>query len=560
MEKCWLKNYPKGVSPEIDISRYQSINQMFDESCHKFGPKIAFQNMGSTLSFEELDEMSADFASFFRNVVGLKKGDRVAIQMPNLLQYPVVMFGALRAGLIVVNTNPLYTAREMKHQFHDSGVKAIVILENFAHLLEEVLPETDISTVVVTQLGDLLGWPKSMAINAAVKYIKKMVPAYSIPNAYSFYEALDLGAEKKMAPEICSADDIAFLQYTGGTTGVSKGAMLTHGNILSNMLQIAAWMKPQLEEGEEVVITPLPLYHIFSLTVNCLTFIYYGGTNILVTNPKDIGAFIKLLRNTHFTVFTGVNTLFNGLLHHPDFDRINFKGVKISVAGGMALQKTVAIEWKNRTGTSIAEGYGLTESSPVASCNPIDGHEVLGSIGMPLPSTIMKIIDENGDSLPLGQSGELAIYGPQVMKGYWQHPEETAKVIMPDGGLRTGDIATMDENGIFRIVDRLKDMILVSGFNVYPNEIEEVVSSHPKVREVAAVGIKEERSGESVKIFVVKKDPTLTPEELLDHCRENLVAYKVPKHIEFRTELPKSNVGKVLRRALRAEFHSPPSV
>lgn len=557
MENCWLKNYPKGVDPEIESTRYQSINQLLEESFRNFGGKIAFQNMGSDLSFEELDNLSSDFASFLRNVVGLKKGDRIAIQMPNLLQYPVVMFGAIRAGLVVVNINPLYTAREMKHQFVDSGAKAIVILANFAHNLEEVIAETDIETVVVTQLGDLLGWPKSMIINAAVKYVKKMVPPYNLPKAYSFYEALDLGGEQKLIPEICSPDDIAFLQYTGGTTGVSKGAMLTHRNILCNMLQIAAWMRPQLVEGREIVITPLPLYHIFSLTVNCLTFMYYGGTNVLVTNPRDIGSFIKLLRKTPFTILTGVNTLFNSLLHDPEFDQINFKQVKISVAGGMALQKSVALEWKKRTHTPLVEGYGLTESSPVASCNPIDGSDEVGSIGMPLPSTRMQVIDDNGEPLPQGQAGELVIYGPQVMKGYWQRPEETANVIMSDGGLRTGDIAVMNEKGYFKIVDRLKDMILVSGFNVYPNEIEDVVASHPKVLEAAAVGVKEDHSGEAVKIFVVKKDSSLTPEELLDYCRENLVAYKVPRHIEFRTELPKTNVGKILRRALRTENPTP---
>ncbi|MCB0362557.1 MAG: AMP-binding protein [Bdellovibrionales bacterium] len=557
MEKIWQKHYQEGVPHEINPSEYSSVVDILVQSCNKYAERPAFASVNTKITFKDLNRLSADFAAFLQKVLGLKKGDRIAIQMPNLLQYPVVMFGAIRAGLVVVNINPLYTAREMKHQFVDSGAKAIVILANFAHNLEEVIAETDIETVVVTQLGDLLGWPKSMIINAAVKYVKKMVPPYNLPKAYSFYEALDLGGEQKLIPEICSPDDIAFLQYTGGTTGVSKGAMLTHRNILCNMLQIAAWMRPQLVEGREIVITPLPLYHIFSLTVNCLTFMYYGGTNVLVTNPRDIGSFIKLLRKTPFTILTGVNTLFNSLLHDPEFDQINFKQVKISVAGGMALQKSVALEWKKRTHTPLVEGYGLTESSPVASCNPIDGSDEVGSIGMPLPSTRMQVIDDNGEPLPQGQAGELVIYGPQVMKGYWQRPEETANVIMSDGGLRTGDIAVMNEKGYFKIVDRLKDMILVSGFNVYPNEIEDVVASHPKVLEAAAVGVKEDHSGEAVKIFVVKKDSSLTPEELLDYCRENLVAYKVPRHIEFRTELPKTNVGKILRRALRTENPTP---
>ncbi len=556
VEKNWLPNYPQGVPAEINVSQYQNINQLFNESCRKYGPQVAYKNMGSDLTFEELDEMSADFSSFLTHVIGLKKGDRMAIQMPNLLQYPVVLFGALRAGLIVVNVNPLYTSREMKFQFQDSGVKAIVILENFAHHLESVLPDTSIETVIITQVGDLLGWPKSMIFSSVAKYVKKMVPAYHLPNAYSFYEALDLGAGKKMQWENCQPDDIAFLQYTGGTTGVAKGAMLTHKNIISNMLQIAAWMRPQLEDGKEIVITPLPLYHIFSLTVNCLAFLYYGGTNVLITNPKDLSGFIKVLKKTPFTVLTGVNTLFNALLHHPDFSQINFKKVKISVAGGMALQKNVALEWKKQTGSLLVEGYGLTESSPVASCNPIDGHDLVGSIGMPLPSTVLRILDDQGQELPVGQSGELVIYGPQVMKGYWQQPKETAQVLRSDGGLRTGDIAVQDDKGFFKIVDRLKDMILVSGFNVYPNEIEDVVASHPKVLETAAIGVKENRSGEAVKIYVVKKDPSLTPEELLSYCRENLVAYKVPKYVEFRTELPKTNVGKILRRALRTDANT----
>lgn len=557
MSKPWIKHYPKNVSPEVDLSLYQSINDLFDESVQQYRDRAAFANMGSEITFEDLNYLSADFASFLQNVAGLKKGDRVAIQMPNLLQYPIALFGALRAGLVVVNTNPLYTAREMKHQFKDSGAKAVVILANSAHLLEEILPDTDIKTVVVTEVGDMLGFPKSLLVNTVVKYVKKMVPKYSIPGAYSFHEALDHGAEKSFRPQVCNPTDTAFLQYTGGTTGVSKGAILTHGNIIANMLQVAEWIKPLVTRGNEVAILALPLYHIFSLTVNGLTMMYYGATNVMITNPRDINGFIETLRKTKFTLFTGLNTLFNALTNHPDFNKIDFSTLKLSVAGGMALQRSVAERWMQMTKSPLVEGYGLTETSPVATVNPIDGTDRLGTIGLPIPSTDVRLFNDNGMEVKIGESGEIAIRGPQVMAGYWNQPEETKKVLTPDGWLKTGDIGIMDSQGFIKIVDRKKDMILVSGFNVYPNEIEDVVVSHPKVLEVAAVGVPDPHSTEAVKLFVVAKDPSLTKEELMAFCKENLTGYKLPKHIEFRNDLPKSNVGKILRRELRNESQTP---
>jgi long-chain acyl-CoA synthetase len=551
MQRPWLKNYPKGVAQTIDPKQFSSINDLFEDSVHKYRDRDAFLNMGSQITFEDLNYLSADFASFLQNTAKLKKGDRIAIQMPNLLQYPVVLFGALRAGLVVVNTNPLYTAREMKHQLKDAGAKAIVIFAGSAHALEEILPETDIETVVVTNVGDLLGFPKSLLVNAAVKYVKKMVPHYNLPKAYSFYEAMDLGADASFRPETCTSEDIAFLQFTGGTTGVSKGAVLTHGNIIANMLQIAEWMKPLLIKGEEVAILALPLYHIFSLTVNALAMMYYGGTNVMITNPRDIPGFIKTLRHTKFTVFTGLNTLFNALMNHEDFLKIDFSSLKISVAGGMALQTAVAQRWLKMTGTRLVEGYGLTETSPVAACNPISGGDKTGTIGLPLPSTDIKLCDDDGNEVKLGDSGEIWISGPQVMRGYWNQPQETANVLTKDGWFKSGDIGVMDNEGFFKIVDRKKDMILVSGFNVYPNEIEDVVAHHPKVLEVAAIGVPDKHSSEVVKIFVVPRDPSLTADELMDYCKANLTGYKVPKQIEFRQELPKTPVGKILRRKLR---------
>lgn len=550
-EKVWLKNYPPGVAPEIDLKRYKNIMGVFDEAVRKHRTGPSFTNMGVTLNFEELDQKVGQMASFFQNELQLKKGDRIAIQMPNLLQFPVALFAALRVGLVVVNTNPLYTTKEMQHQFKDSGAKAIVILANFAAHLEEIIKTTQIQSVVITEIGDLLPFPKSLLVNSVVKYIKKMVPAYNLPQAYSFNQALELGKKMPYKDVPTEQTDIAFLQYTGGTTGISKGAVLTHQNILANMLQIIAWMEMLLEEGKESIITALPMYHIFSLTVNTLAFMTFGGHNVLITNPRDIPGFIKTLRTTKFTVMTGVNTLFNALMNHPDFDKIDFENVKLSVAGAMALQRTVAERWKQKTKTPIFEGYGLTETSPVVCCNPIVGNkDLVGTIGMPLPSTTVKLIDDDGVEVVQGTEGELCVKGPQVMQGYYQKPEETEKVLK-DGWLKTGDVAVMLDNGFFKIVDRKKDMILVSGFNVYPNEVEDAIASHPGVLEVAAIGVPDQHSGEVVKAFVVKKDPAITEQDVINHAKKSLTNYKVPKLVEFRTELPKTNVGKILRRALR---------
>jgi long-chain acyl-CoA synthetase len=544
MQKPWLKSYPKGTATEIDPNQFNSVGELFDYSVHQFRDRDAFVNMGTAITFEDLNYLSADFASFLQNTAKLKKGDRIALMMPNLLQYPIALYGALRAGLVVVNTNPLYTARELKHQLKDSGAKAIVIFANSAHLLDEVIKETEIETVVVTGVGDMLGFPKSLLVNSILKYVKHMVPNYNLPGHYSFYQALDLGKENRFQPVKCGHEDLAFLQYTGGTTGVSKGAMLTHKNIIANMLQVYEWIHPLLKVGEETAILALPMYHIFSLTVNGLFLMYVGATNLMITNPRDIPGFIKTLRKTYFSVFPGLNTLFNALMNNPDFDKVNWSNLKVSVAGGMALQKAVAEKWIARTKTLIIEGYGLTETSPVAAANPLDGTDKVGTIGLPLPSTEMMLSPEDH---------EILIRGPQVMKGYWKNPEETAKVMTKDGFFKSGDIGEMDEQGFFKIVDRKKDMILVSGFNVYPNEIEDVVAHHPKVLEVAAIGVPDAHSTESVKIFVVKKDPSLTTEEILDYCKQNLTAYKRPRHVEFRTELPKTPVGKILRRQLRDE-------
>ncbi len=550
MEKIWLKNYPKGVPAEINIQEYSSIMQVFDESCQKYPEKMAFTNMGVGMTYSKLHQKVQSFAAFLQNELKLKKGDRIALQMPNMLQFPIALFGALRSGLMIVNTNPLYTAKEMLHQFKDSEPKAIVIMANFAHLLEEIIKDTKIESVVVTELAELFPFPKNLIINSVLKYVKKMVPAYSLPHAYSFKQALELGHEKKAQHVQCAPEDIAFLQYTGGTTGVSKGAILTHRNIIANMLQICAWMTPVLKEGEEVCITPLPMYHIFSLTVNCLAFMKYGTHNILITNPRDLPALIKDMKKHHFTLMSGVNTLFNGLLHNDEFKKLDFSKVKMSVAGAMALQTSVSLRWKEVTHSLIVEGYGLTEASPVACCNPIDGRDKVGTIGFPLPSTDVKLVDDDGNEVAPGQPGEICVFGPQVMQAYWNRPDETAQVIK-NGWLYTGDIATVDNDGYFKIVDRKKDMILVSGFNVYPNEVEEAIASHPGVLEVAAIGIPNEHSGEVVKVFVVKKDPSLTAQDVIDYAKKSLTNYKLPREVEFRTELPKTNVGKILRRALR---------
>lgn len=553
MEKIWLKSYPKQVPHQIDLSLYENLVELY-EDCLKYGDKPAFENMGVTLTFKELDILTKEFASYLQNHTKLQPGDRIAIQMPNLLQFPVVFFGAIRAGLIVVNTNPLYTAREMQYQFNDAGVKAIVIVSNFAHSLEEILSETSIETIIVSHIGDLLGWPKSFIVNSIVKYVKKMVPKYHLPQAMSLMEVLDLGRRGNYTRPQVSSDDVALLQYTGGTTGVSKGAMLTHRNIVANVLQVRSWMEYKLKEGEEMVVTALPLYHIFALSVNCLSLMSYGAKNLLITNPKDIPLFVKTLKKVPFTIMTGVNTLYNALMNHPDFSTISFQFLKISVAGGMALQKTVAEKWMEKTKTPIVEGFGLTETSPVACINPLDEEDNrLGTIGLPLPHTEIKVINDNNEELSTGEAGELCIKGPQVMKGYWQRPEETANVMLEGGWLKTGDIAAIDKDGFAKIVDRKKDMILVSGFNVFPNEIEDVVATHLKVLEVAAIGIPDKKSGEAVKVLVVPKDDSLTKDELISHCKSYLVNYKVPKQVEFRDTLPKTNVGKILRRALKEE-------
>ncbi len=550
MEKVWFSHYPKGVPHDIDLNRYESVYDIYAQAVQRYKDLPAFSNMGVTYSFAEIDALVNQFASFLQHELNLKKGDRIAIQMPNLLQFPVAAFAALKLGLIVVNTNPLYTAHEMHHQFRDSGAKAIVILANFAHLLEKILPETKIEAVIITQLGDLFPAPKKWIVNAAVRYIKKMVPPYKIPNAFTFQQALTLGSVRPATEVPLAMEDIAFLQYTGGTTGVAKGAVLTHRNIVANVMQISAWMTPLLSEGKEIALAALPMYHIFSLTVNCLAFLEYGAHNILITNPRDIPGFLKEMKKYPFTIMSGVNTLFNALMNHPEFTTVDFTTVKISVAGAMALQKSVFEKWFELTKTWVVEGYGLTEASPVVCVNPIDGKHRVGTIGLPVPSTDVKLIDDDGKEVPVGQPGELCCAGPQVMQGYWQRPDETAQVI-DNGWLKTGDIAVADADGFFKIVDRKKDLILVSGFNVYPNEVEEAIASHPGVLEVAAIGIPNEHSGELVKAVVVRKNSALTAEDIIAHAKLTLTNYKVPKVVEFRDELPKTNVGKILRRALR---------
>jgi long-chain acyl-CoA synthetase len=508
--------------------------------------------MDKALTYGELDKLSANFGAYCQSVLKLPRGSRIALMMPNLLQYPVCLYGALRAGYTVVNCNPLYTERELEHQLKDSGAEAIVIVENFAKVLENVVARTPIKHVIVTQLGDMLDFPKRMIVNLVVKRIKKMVPAWHIANAIELRDALIDGGRHPLKPVDVGHDDIAFLQYTGGTTGVSKGAMLTHRNIIANLQQAHAWIKPFIRD-EEIIITALPLYHIFALTANCLTFFKIGATNVLITNPRDIPGFIKEIGKYPFTTITGVNTLFNAMVNNPDFANIDLSQLRLTLGGGMAVQRAVAERWKQITGVTLIEAYGLTETSPAATMNPVDLSEYNGSIGLPISSTIVSIRNDDGKEVKLGEAGELCIFGPQVMKGYWNRPEETAQVIMADGFLRTGDIAVMDESGFVKIVDRKKDMILVSGFNVYPNEIEDVLAMHPGVLESAAVGVADPKTGEAVKIYVVKKDPGLTEDSLLEHCRANLTAYKVPRHIAFRTELPKTNVGKILRRQLRDE-------
>ncbi|GAB2485335.1 AMP-binding protein [Algoriphagus taiwanensis] len=546
----WLKQYPAAVDKEVDYKAYSSVTELFEESVKKYGSVIAYECMGKTLTFDQLDKLSANFASYLTQVLKLEKGSRVAIQMPNILQYPVVMFGALRAGMVVVNTNPLYTPSEMKHQFNDSGADVIVIVANFASNLEKIQNEISAKHVVVTELGDLLGGLKGTIVNLVVKHVKKMVPPFTLKNSITFKQAISKGSAFTFNPATCTLDQPAFLQYTGGTTGVSKGAELTHGNIVANMQQISAWMKPRLKEREEIVITALPLYHIFALTVNCLAMLKIGAHNVLITNPRDMKAFIGDLAKKRFTVITGVNTLFNGLLNQEAFKSLDFSGLKIAVGGGMAVQRATAEKWKSITGVPLAEGYGLTETSPVATCNPIDGTERIGTIGVPLPNTEVMIADDQGNPLATGERGEILIKGPQVMKGYWNRPEETANV-MHGEWFKSGDIGIMDEDGFVKIVDRKKEMILVSGFNVYPNEVEDAVASCPGVLEVGVIGMPDPKSTEKVVAYVVQKDSSLTAEKVISHCKESLTNYKVPREVYFTDELPKSNVGKILRRKIK---------
>jgi long-chain acyl-CoA synthetase len=556
-DKFWLKSYPEGVVAEIDPSRYGSLKQLADESFRQYGDRVAYVQMDAQMTYAELDARSAAFGAWLQQVAGLGKGSRVAIMLLNTLQYPIAVFGALRAGCTVVNTNPLYTPRELEHQLNDSGAEVVVILENFAHVLQEVLEKTPVRHVIVTSIGELLGFPKGAIVDYVVRHRRKAVPAWNIPSAIRFKDVLKAGRSMRLNDVPLNHGDIAFLQYTGGTTGLSKGAMLLHRNILANLAQAHAWIKPALGTEPQLVVTALPLYHIFALTANCFTFFKIGAGNLLITNPRDIPAFVAELAKYPFTVITGVNTLFNAMLHNDAFCALDFSSLKVTLGGGMAVQRAVAEKWKLVTGKPLIEAYGLTETSPAATINPLDIAAYTGAIGVPISSTEVAIRNDAGVDVPLGERGELCIRGPQVMKGYYNRPDETAKVIMPDGFLLTGDIAVMDQAGFVRIVDRKKDMILVSGFNVYPNEVEDVVALHPGVLEVAAVGVPHDKSGEAVKIFVVRKDPALTAEALIAHCREHLTGYKVPGQVEFRGELPKTNVGKILRRELRDEGGRP---
>jgi len=552
VERIWLKNYPPGIPAEIDPDKYRNIPEIFAHSVSRFASLPAWSNLGRTLRFAELDRLSRDFAAWLVAEAGLQPGQRVALMMPNLLQYPVALFGVLRAGLVVVNVNPLYTARELEHQLKDSGASAIVILENFADKLAAVIDRTAVETVVTTQVGDLAGFPKSALVNFVVKRVKRMVPPFSLPGRTTFPAVLRAGRRRPFTDASPAPEETAFLQYTGGTTGVAKGAELTHRNMVANMLQAGVWASAKMNEGEEVFIAALPLYHIFALTANLLYGLEIGAKNVLITNPRDFSGFVKTLAAERFTFMTGVNTLFNALLETPGFDDLDFSAFKVTLGGGMAVQQPAAARWKKVTGVNITEAYGLTETAPAVCINPLDLDHFNGMIGLPLPSTEVEVRDPDGRPLPTGERGELWIRGPQVMKGYWNRPEETANVFDADGWLRTGDVAIIDDEGYVKIVDRLKDMINVSGFNVFANEIEEVIAAHPKVLEVGVVGVPDEHSGEAVKAFVVKKDASLTEQELKDYCHERLTAYKCPKAVAFLEELPKTNVGKVLRRALRA--------
>ena len=551
-ERPWLQSYPAGVPAEIDVNEFHSVADVFNASVAKFRDRPAYSNFGKVLTYGEADVLVTQFAAYLLGELQLKKGDRVAIMMPNCLQYPIAIFGILRAGLTVVNVNPLYTARELKHQLVDAGVAVLLVVDNFGDTVQQVIADTPVKQVITTGLGDMLGFPKGAIVNFVLKYVKKMVPDYDLPNAIRFKDALKLGKRHSMPVVEVDHEDIAFLQYTGGTTGVAKGAMLTHRNLIANMQQASAWISASgVKPGEEVIITALPLYHIFALTANGLVFMKLGGLNYLITNPRDMKGFVKELKNNRFTAITGVNTLFNGLLNTEGFDEVDFSNLKVALGGGMAVQRAVADKWKKVTGVTLVEAYGLTETSPAACINPLDLKEYNGAIGLPIPSTDACVKNDDGQMVAMGEVGELCIRGPQVMKGYWHRQDETDKVMDAEGWLHTGDMARMDENGFFYIVDRKKDMILVSGFNVYPNEIEDVLAMMPGILEVAAVGAPNEKSGEVVKVVIVKKDPNLTEEQVKEFARANLTGYKHPRIVEFRKELPKTNVGKILRRELR---------
>lgn len=553
MEKIWLQSYQEGVRAEVDVRAYSSIIDVLHTSVKKFGSQPSFSNMGTTLTYTQTATLVNQFTSYLQNVLKLQKGERVAIMMPNVLQYPVAVFGVLQAGGVVVNVNPLYTPRELAHQLIDSGATAIIVLENFAHTVEKVLEQTSLKQVIVASMGDMLGWLKGTLVNFMLRKVKKMVKPFHIPQSITFPQALALGKKQRFTPVPLGLEDLALLQYTGGTTGISKGAMLTHGNIVANMQQASEWIKANLVPGQEVVVTPLPLYHIFSLTVNIMIFANAGSKNILITNPRDINALVKVLQSNRVTVMSGVNTLFNALIHNEEFKKIDFSSWKLVLGGGMATQKNVAQEWKAITGVPIIDAYGLTEASPGVCANPLNNPEYTGTAGLPVSNTDIEIRDDNGKVLGIGEVGELWVQGPQVMKGYWNRPEETAKVLDSRGFVATGDMAEIDAKGYVRLVDRKKDMILVSGFNVYPNEIEEIVAAMPEVLEVACIGVPNEKTGEAIKLFVVKRDPALTREQIIAYCRQNLTGYKVPKDIEFCEELPKSAVGKILRKDLRTE-------
>jgi len=551
-EQFYQDKYPAGVKREVDLDKYQSMVEVLEQAVKKYADRPAFSAVGATLTYRDLDVQSRNFAAWIQNRTDLKPGDRIAVQMPNLTQYPVVVFGAMRAGLIVVNTNPLYTEREMEHQFNDSGARALVVLANMAANAQKVIPQTSIEHVIVTEVADMHPPLRRTLMNAAVRYIKKMVPPFNIPGAHRLPAVLAAGARETFTPHSCGKDDVAVLQYTGGTTGVAKGAMLTHGNLVANLLQVRPMLEDSVEEGREVVVAPLPLYHIYSFTLNCGIMLEAGAHNILIPNPRDIPGFVKELKKHRFTAFLGLNTLFVALCNNEEFQDLDFSSLKLTASGGMALTTDAAKMWQKVTGCEICEGYGMTETSPVVTLNPPSAIQ-LGTIGLPIPATEVKTVDEDGKETPLGEPGELCVRGPQVMRGYWQRPEDTSQSFTDDGFLKTGDIAVIQEDGYIRIVDRKKDMILVSGFNVFPNEVEDVVSAHPKVLECAAVGVPDVRSGEAVKVYVVPSDDSVTEQEIREFCRERLTAYKVPKHVEFRSELPKTNVGKILRRELRDE-------